>query len=61
MVFVISYKVWHYSGATVYNYNCPHDAELWEATWQKLPSKLFGQPKVSVTAPNKQEGETECR
>lgn len=41
------FKVWHYSGALLYEHLWPDKQELWEVAWQTFPNDTFKQPEVT--------------
>lgn len=41
------FKVWHYSGALLYELIWPEKTELLEVAWQKYPENVFKQPEAT--------------
>lgn len=44
---ISSYKIWHYSGALLYERPWNKQEELWEVSWQTFPEGYFKKPTVS--------------
>ncbi len=47
LLLIIRFKIWHYSGGLLFEYNIKNPDELWESTWQSLPDGHFKECKVS--------------
>lgn len=45
--FEFSFKIWHYSGALLYERPWNKQEELWEVTWQTYPELKFKKPIIS--------------
>lgn len=43
------FKIWHYSGALLFELLWPDKQELYELVWQKYSENAFNEPKVSTT------------
>nr|CAH7758227.1 unnamed protein product [Callosobruchus chinensis] len=41
------YKIWHYSGALLYEKPSPQQEELYDVTWKKFPKDTFPEPTIS--------------
>jgi hypothetical protein len=55
-VVTFSFKIWHYAGAVIHEWQTPGGLELWEAKWQTLPVDMFAPPTLVAQQPV-QEGE----
>ncbi|KAK3907733.1 Eukaryotic translation initiation factor 2A [Frankliniella fusca] len=44
------FKIWHYSGALMYERPWNKQEELWEVLWQSFPSGVFKEPSISYKA-----------
>jgi len=40
------YKIWHYTGKVMHQYEVPKNGELWETKWQTQPAGTFPVPKI---------------
>ncbi|XP_017775455.1 PREDICTED: eukaryotic translation initiation factor 2A [Nicrophorus vespilloides] len=41
------YKIWHYSGALVYEKRVPNNTELYSVMWQKYSKNIYKEPVIS--------------
>lgn len=42
-----SFKIWHYSGALLYERPWNKQEELWEVLWQNFPTGVFRTPAIT--------------
>ncbi|XP_061828450.1 eukaryotic translation initiation factor 2A [Nerophis lumbriciformis] len=54
------YKVWHYTGSVLHEWQAPAGSELWEVRWQSLPDGVFPEQAVKFQAAPSQLGSTQA-
>ncbi|XP_047450565.1 eukaryotic translation initiation factor 2A [Mugil cephalus] len=54
------FKVWHYSGAVLHQWEAGAGSELWEVRWQPFPEGSFPERPIRYQAPANQLGTTQA-
>nr|XP_057935959.1 eukaryotic translation initiation factor 2A [Doryrhamphus excisus] len=54
------YKMWHYTGSVLHEWNASTGSELWEVRWQSFPDGIFPERPVKFQAPPSHLGSTEA-
>lgn len=54
------YKIWHYAGAVLQQWDVAAGSELWEVRWQSLPDGSFPERPIKYQAAPSQLGSTQA-